>query len=154
MVDWDFWRWFATTVVAVGALLLSIVNTSRTWKYNAHWTVEVGEKTVRIYNRTGEDATMVALQTVQTDIPHYSPMGLEVQSEPLVAADGVFLFEVTPERPWYTSGSRWEIVWTRPRTRRVYLQSFGDRDSRPLRRRLQEGLKAVTKPRVSGRRIR
>lgn len=134
--------------------MLAIVNTSRTWKYNAHWTVEVGEEAVRIYNRTGEDATMVGLQTVQTDIPYYTPLGLEIQSEPLIAADGALVFAVTPERPWYNSGSRWEIVWTRSRTRRVYLQSFGDRDSRPLRRRLQEGLKVVAKPRVSGRRIR
>lgn len=148
MIDWDFWRWVGTTLVAIGALVLGLFNAARTWRYSAHWTVEKTAEGVRVFNRTGEDATDVSVAATR-ETGYRETRQFESYSEALVEADAAFEFET--ER-WFEGGIDWNIYWRRPRTKRYYVQAFADPEQRKLWTRLKVAREAFRKKSVRGRR--
>jgi hypothetical protein len=73
----------------VGALTHSVWDPSRTWRYTAHWTVEVLESGgVRVHNRTKEDAVDAFVYASRPTGPNCSHQ-LESYAERLVEPDGV-----------------------------------------------------------------
>lgn len=155
-MDWELIRWGVTTVIAVGALVLTLINMSRTWRYRPHWTPEASDTgpDVVLFNRTNEDATQVTVTVTRVDVPRALQMRYQVLTVPMVPADGSVLLELAEQPDWLDSKHRWEIIWVRATTRRRYVQPFIERDTRTLRVRLREGWRQFRRDSVRGRRVR
>jgi hypothetical protein len=140
--------------VAVGGLVLGVINTWRAQRYRPFFVVTGpdGERVLTATNRTGEDVIAFQAQYIgltSTEAPDYNAA--------VIAPDETVCFRVE-HFPSSEDTARYEIWWQRSRTEKHYRQVIAPRDDRSfltrMRQAVGEARKVSRRRALQGRRAR
>lgn len=146
-INWGLVVQIASPVVAVLALIVTIIVARHNLRYRPHWARGIDHIAIvphRLYNRTREDAESVVVSA----IPRIGPNNPIVRDH-LVEADGYIEYSYPENFDGYI-----KIEWVRSLSQQLYVQDIVEADSRTIRQRWQAARKAWSARQVRGRRAK
>lgn len=112
---WGWLTWGITAAIAAGALVLGIRAERRATRYEPRWVFDSGFPT-RAINRTGEDATKVAIEVKEEGVSIFGANEFD-----LVPPNGAAeLRLIQTDGAWHEGTAAMVVTWTRHRTGKRY----------------------------------